>query len=632
MKVGCNYWASNAGTRMWKDWDADVVRRDFELMKAAGLQTIRVFPNWEDFQPLQMIYAWGNREAEMLINERPLPDTPCGRDGVDETQIQRFRWMAGVAEELGLELIVGLVTGWMSGVMYIPPAFKGKNVITDPLVLKWETRFVRCLVRELKDLPAIVMWELGNECNCMSPVANEAQAWNWTYMLTSAMRLEDPTRPICSGMHGLMGGADNEFHGVNWTIQSQGDLCDYMAAHPYPHTTSKAPARLDEHGDIRLALQASVECRQYGDLAKRPAFVEEIGTFSSSYCNDDTKAAFIMNTMFNSWVHGSDYFLWWCGFEHSILPFPPYTWSTWERELGMYDENFNLRKVGKALGEFHAFMDTVPVKKLPMFKRNAVCVMTREQDFRKFTENGWAAFVLAKQAGFDIEFQWINEPLRPADVYIVPGISGMNWSRSFEYKALQDAAKAGATLYLSLDGGDLAPFSKEVFGAEVRTRSTRKSPCVAFETFGETYKIDGSYRFVLNMEGGEALGTEATGNPVFIHNRYGDGDVYLMTLPLERYLSTHSCAFTGEGEPAWVKIYEEIGAKAIAKRVVWKSHRQVTLTEHFESDGKAWIVAVNNTGDAVDAQFKIRKGWHVSGDMAAEIPAHRGIVFCVEKD
>lgn len=26
--IGCNYWASHAGTAMWRDWRPDVVRRD----------------------------------------------------------------------------------------------------------------------------------------------------------------------------------------------------------------------------------------------------------------------------------------------------------------------------------------------------------------------------------------------------------------------------------------------------------------------------------------------------------------------------------------------------------------------------------------------------------------------------
>ena len=30
--VGANYWASNAGTFMWRDWDPAAVERDFRLL------------------------------------------------------------------------------------------------------------------------------------------------------------------------------------------------------------------------------------------------------------------------------------------------------------------------------------------------------------------------------------------------------------------------------------------------------------------------------------------------------------------------------------------------------------------------------------------------------------------------
>lgn len=47
--LGCNYWASHAGTRMWRDyWRPAVVGRDLAALGAAGLTTLRVFPLWND--------------------------------------------------------------------------------------------------------------------------------------------------------------------------------------------------------------------------------------------------------------------------------------------------------------------------------------------------------------------------------------------------------------------------------------------------------------------------------------------------------------------------------------------------------------------------------------------------------
>lgn len=43
--LGCNYWASNAGTEMWKQWDADVVDEDFKILSENGVKYVRIFPN-----------------------------------------------------------------------------------------------------------------------------------------------------------------------------------------------------------------------------------------------------------------------------------------------------------------------------------------------------------------------------------------------------------------------------------------------------------------------------------------------------------------------------------------------------------------------------------------------------------
>ncbi len=42
--VGCNYWASHAGTQMWSDWQPEIVEADLRQLAEGGLQVLRVFP------------------------------------------------------------------------------------------------------------------------------------------------------------------------------------------------------------------------------------------------------------------------------------------------------------------------------------------------------------------------------------------------------------------------------------------------------------------------------------------------------------------------------------------------------------------------------------------------------------
>ena len=61
---------------------------------------------------------------------------------------------------------------------------------------------MRHFVRDMKSRSAIVAWDVGNECNCLGE-ATRSEAWTWLYEITSAIRLEDPSRPVVGGMHSL---------------------------------------------------------------------------------------------------------------------------------------------------------------------------------------------------------------------------------------------------------------------------------------------------------------------------------------------------------------------------------------------------------------------------------------------
>ena len=58
--LGVNYWSSNAGIKMWSEFDIDVINDDFSLLRQSGVNTIRIFPVWDVFQPLAKLYTFEN--------------------------------------------------------------------------------------------------------------------------------------------------------------------------------------------------------------------------------------------------------------------------------------------------------------------------------------------------------------------------------------------------------------------------------------------------------------------------------------------------------------------------------------------------------------------------------------------
>jgi len=594
---GCNYWASHAGTEMWKDWREDVVRKDLKALSEAGLSVLRVFPLWRDFQPLELQRTFHSLPREIRMSGgAPLPETERGRAGVSEEAMARFKAFSEMAAENGMKLIVSLVTGWMSGRLFAPPAFEGLNPISDPLAVRWEIAFVRHFVKSFKSDPAILAWELGNECNCMGKAASREEAWGWTNSIASAIRLEDPSRSVASGMHGLYPESKTEFNEWDprpWTIQDQGELTDLMCAHPYPHSPSKKAARVDPVGSMRSSFQAVVEARLYGDIGGKPAMVEEIGTFGPMVCDETSQASFLRNVLFNTWAHGSLGLLWWCAFDQSHLSSTPYDWNAWERELGLLRPDYSRKPLCGEFAKFEAFLKSLPVDRLPSFRRDAVCVLTRGMGADETLSNAWSSFLLAKQAGFDLEFQFANDALKESSVYIVPGVKGAESMPLSLWRLLQERVEKGAVLYVSLDDGHLAPFN-DVFGLAVETRQEREAPA-RFSLGGRSFVCQAPYKLGLRCEGAEAIASEEDGNPVLTRFKKGSGEVWLTSLPIEKSLGAKPGAFD-EGAAPFHAIYSLFASKAIGSRALRRSCPQISVTEHEIDEKKTLAVLVNNSG------------------------------------
>ena len=630
MQFGCNYWASHAGTEMWRQWDENVIREDMRKLHEAGNEILRVFPVWRDFQPIELARRNSSIPCEILMHNHHLPTTYCGQNGVDEVMVERFRTLIRCAESFGMKLIVSLITGWMSGRQYVPPAIENRDVFTDPLALKWQIKFVRTMVHELKNEPAIIMWELGNECNNLHSVADSDTAYTWTHMIISAIKMEDPTRPAGSGMHGL--GAVNTFeHDENcrWTIQDQGEICDFLTPHPYPFSCSKLAAQVDVHTSFRMVNNAALETQLYSDIGKRPAFVEETNVFSSAYCNDHTRGLFMRNSMFNAWAHGSDYFLWWCAFDQDELGFPPFEWSLWERENGEFNKDGSLREAVKSAKEFSAFQKSLPFKKLSPCRRDAVCLLTRNMGKTQFLNNAWSCFLMAKMAGFNVSFDHLHYDIPESDVYIMPGVCSLSPYSYCEFLELYSRVEKGATLYMSVGENGVPTGGERFLGCTFISREKRTG-LAEFTFRGQRFAVASPKKFFIRELDCEVLAREDDGNPVFIHKRYGKGHIYFLTVAIEDHLAMTPHAFDRDAPDSSV-IYKEFCRDIVARRIARSFDPFLTLTEHSDENGRRWIIAVNNSDAPVEAKFDISPDWKVISDLPSAIGEHNGIVFEVAR-
>lgn len=616
--IGCNYWASHAGVNMWKDWRPDVVEADLKQISEAGMQMIRVFPIWPDFQPIYQFYGGSGSLKEIRFKDGPLSGTGPGKDGMSVEMMEHFRQFADLAQKYNIKLVVGLVTGWMSGELFVPQALEGRKILSDPTSIMWQVKMVRNMVHEFKNHSAILAWDLGNECNVMEDVESSQVAYVWTASITNAIKSEDQTHTVVSGMHSLSSGSD-----AKWKIQDQAELNDLLTTHPYPFWTPHT--NQDPANTIRTIMHSAAETRMYGDIGGKPCLVEETGIMGPMEANEFSKTGFLRSILFNNWALDCHGLMWWCAYDQNQLNFPPYEWAAVERDLGLFRTDRSTKPVVDEISKFRKFLDSLPFESLPERKKEAVCILTDGQDQWGVA---YSSFILAKQAGFDIEFQHANQPIKDAPLYILPSIKGLSLINRADWLGILDKVKEGAILYISFDQGFLSHFM-EPAGIEVVTSQNRNASVNFISNDGtiKPFTMNAGRKLNIKTTTAKVLAHETDGNPLFTVNSYGKGKIYFLDIPLEMNLTNTPGAFTENPAECW-KIYQTIAAEIMNKnRVVQKNDSMVGITEHDLSASEKVIVLVNYSPYDRDVTLTVNDSWKIDKAIYGNLPVKLSVAI-----
>lgn len=604
--TGVNYWASHAGMFMWRNWDAQRVERDFQMLSEGGIEVLRVFPLWPDFQPLRVLLGSQSSIHEVRFGEDPLPDTEAGRCGVDETMADRFEIMCDLAEKYGLKLIVGLITGWMSGRCFVPECFAGRDPFTDPTLIRWEIRFVRYMVRRFRNHPAIGAWDLGNECNNIGHCTKD-EAFVWASIITNTVRAEDLSHPMVSGMHGLAAEGSHP-----WTFADQGEVLDILCTHPYPLFT--AHCNTDPINTMKSILHPTAESVYYASMGKKPCFVEEGGTLGPTVCSTEIAADYLRAAMFSAWAHDLLGFCWWCAFDQDELTHAPYDWDPIERELGLFTFAGNKKPAIDEFAGFNKFLKKLPFEKLPERILDATVVLTSAQP--QWTV-AYGSFLLAKEAGLDVNYVWHEDALPESDVYMLPCVNGNSAITKRSMDKLLEKVENGASLYISIDSGALTHFEK-ITGLKILTRNHAPGEGgeVQITVDGTPMILRTPTRYAMEPAGAEVLVSDQTGNPFFTCHPYGKGQVWFVNAPIESIAAASSCVMKdGEQIPyslhtSLYQFYRLMQLRSSAK-VARRENPVIGLTEHILSDTKRVLNLVNQSPKVQTEEITLPAGWRV---------------------
>lgn len=234
--VGVNYWPAQHGLSFWRHWEEEAVADDLAKMRDAGLDSVRIFLTWEDFQP------------------RP--------DAIDAPLLVRLVKTLDAAGHAGLEVIPTLFTGHMSGANLLPAwatnmtrgngrfrtltggrvtAATPLNWYTDPTIVAAQARLASACATSVAGHPALRAWDLGNEnSNCTVPGSKE-RALSWLRTITDSIRERDPKTPITIGIH-----MEDLEEDRNLGPAEAARACDFLTMHGYPGYASFAQGPTDE--------------------------------------------------------------------------------------------------------------------------------------------------------------------------------------------------------------------------------------------------------------------------------------------------------------------------------------------------------------------------------------------------
>ena len=603
LALGANFWASHAATRMWRDWDAAAVEADLRVLADAGVRLLRVFPNWADFQPIHACFYAGDScrrvaETRMFDSEEPLPDTPCGRAGVDERMVERFEAFCDMAEAHGFRLIVPILTGQMTFRNFIPPALANRDLFSDPYALQWEGRYVECLVSRLKAKKAIAAWESGNEARILGENGGAARSECWLRYVHQAIRCADPSRPVI-GVDGLCVPEDSD-----WPSSTNGRLSDYVTTHPYGFW---GDVYHDDFLSVRSLTFAAAQTLALGQIAGKPAFVEEHGARRQEQTSREGVARYLRGMLWNLWSADARAMLWWCAFDQTGQAFAPYNWRQPCVELGMFRRDRSPYPAAGTIRRFAALQDALPFASLPAARPDAV-VLAVDNDVIH------SAYVLARQAGIFPAFASPEKPLPDAACYFLPDALGRAFLTLERWAELKARVRAGATLYLSWNDTFLDEM-EDVGGVEVAFRERRAGTDRC--NFGDfTVDIPYSVKRRFRALTAETLAVNQDGEGVLFRNRYGKGAVFVCIHDFEKTFYEGAGHYEGD---AW-KIWAEI---CPVERIVKTGGRNVFVSEHDFGGGRCGVLVVNNGAEAYDGPLSLRKGWRVSAALTDDADAAR---------
>jgi endo-1,4-beta-mannosidase len=351
----------------WSDFDAGEVREEFALIQEIGLNVVRIFLLWDDFQP-----------------------TP---EAVSRQCLDHLVRVCDIAADYELGLDITFFTGHMSGPNWSPrwlldenlgiPSYWGKQVVSEGRVFHGGYRnmytdstahqaarlLLQTVVSTLKDHPAVWMWNLGNEPDLFALPPDSHAGRDWTGEMVSLIREIDSAHRITYGLHIASLQADNGFR-----VDQIYTETDVAVMHAYPMYSPWARSPLDPDFVPFMCALVSALCgkptlmEEFGGCTAPPGEASQVWEWTAYgeprkqfMASEDDLAAYLKAVLPMLVEVGATGAMLWCFADYipELWDRPPCEESRHERFFGIVRPDGSLKPHAEVLKNFAAKQQTV---------------------------------------------------------------------------------------------------------------------------------------------------------------------------------------------------------------------------------------------------------------------------------
>jgi endo-1,4-beta-mannosidase len=590
---------------MWRSYDPALIDEELTTLAGHGLTMTRSFFYWPDFMPAP--------------------------DQVDEAMTARFADFLDRHQARGLATIPTFIVGHMSGENWDPAWRAGRDLYRDVYMVGRQAWFAAEMTRRFTRHPAVAGWLVSNEMPLYGGAdADHHTVEAWARLIRDAVRAAGGHQPFSLG-DGAWGievrGHDNGFR-----LTDIAPLVDFLGPHVYPV------------GDdpVRQKFAAALDCELAGTFGK-PVILEEFGV-SSDFASEDNAARYYRHVLWNTLLAGASGWIGWNNTDFALTTQDPYRHHSFELNFGLTDAAGRPKKTLAEMRDFRQALDGIGFAGIQREDTDTAIIVssyldtqypfTSPQAHQAVARSLAQGYVSARLADLAPALTRESAGIDPAArLYLAPSVKQVLATTA---DAIEDLARAGATVYVSYSPGEVDWHRGPSYGRmnslfgiahqlDVGLNDLITDDVVELTFTGNfgglasgatlRWRAAGSehsraFLPVIPVEA-DVIATDAHGRPAIVRRRLGStaqhrgGDIILCTYPLE-----HMAALTPRVNPdATVTWYGALAAHAGVRRPVTVDDPRVTCDTLVREDGARFAVLASHAAEPLEVKPALADGY-----------------------